>query len=170
MASGGRSRLTAALIAGAIAITINTALLAGADAIGFVTARGGLLRLVKQIMGDLAPLVDLSNLWSGVIAPPTSSAGFKTGFHVFVGIVMALLYAYVLETILPGRPLVKGLIYAAMVWLLNAFVVLPAIGEGIAGSARLGVDGILGFAAIHTVFFVLLALLYARFRGTPQHA
>jgi hypothetical protein len=165
----GQSRLIASLIAGAIAIAINTGLLAGADAIGFTTARGGLLRLVKDIAGQLAPLLGLAEVWNDVLAPATSSAGFKTGFHVFVGLLMALFYAYVLEPLLPGRPLVKGLIYAAGVWLLNAFLVLPAIGEGIAGSNRLGLDGILGFAAIHTVFFVLLAVLYAWLRaGTPK--
>ena len=51
---------------------------------------------------------------------------------------MALFYAYVLEPILPGKPLVKGLIDALIAWLLNALVVLPAIGEGIAGSRYLG--------------------------------
>lgn len=95
---------------------------------------------------------------------PPRSLHFKPDF-VFVGLLMALFYAYVLEPILPGKPLVKGLTYAAIVWLLNAFLVLPLIGEGIAGSRYLGLAGMTGFAFIHTVFFVLLALLYARFRA-----
>src|SRR5680860_1555873 len=166
----GPSRLLASLVAGAIAIAVNTGLLAGADAVGFVTARGGLLRLVKMIIGDLAPLAGFADLWTGVIAPATSGAAFRTGFHVFVGLLMALFYAYVLEPVLPGRPLVKGLIYAAIVWLANAFVVLPSIGQGIAGSHQLGAAGMAGFAVIHTVFFVLLALLYAHLRGKPKAA
>jgi len=166
----GRSRLLASLVAGATAIAVNTGLLAGADAVGFTTARGGLLRLIKTIIGDAAPLLGLADLWNNVIAPATSGAAFKTGFHVFIGLLMVLFYAYVLEPVLPGRPLVKGLIYAAIVWLLNAFIVLPAIGEGLAGSARLGVGGIAGFAVIHTVFFVLLALLYAHLRGAQKGA
>lgn len=76
---------------------------------------------------------------------------------------MALFYAYVLEPMLPGSALVKGLLYALLVWLANAFVVLPWIGEGIAGSAYLSAGGMLYFAAAHTLFFVLLALLYERF-------
>jgi hypothetical protein len=44
----------------------------------------------------------------------------------------------------------------------NAFIVLPWIGEGSAGSAFLGAGGMLYFAAARTVFFVLLAVLYAR--------
>jgi hypothetical protein len=164
----GQSRLIASLMAGAIAIAVNTALLEGADAIGFTTARGGLLRLLKDLAAQIAPYVNLADTWTNVLAPATTGDLFRNLFHVFVGLLMALFYAYVLEPALPGKPLVKGLIYAALVWLLNAFLVLPAIGEGIAGSRFLGVPGMIGFAAIHTVFFVLLALLYARFRATPH--
>jgi hypothetical protein len=164
----GRSPLVASLEAGALAIGANTALLAGADAIGFTTARGGLLRLLKDIAGGLAPFLGLEGVWKDMLAPATSGAFFQTAFHVVVGLLMAIFYAYVLEPVLPGRPWVKGLIYALAVWLLNAFAVLPLIGEGIAGSRQLGIAGMVGFAAIHTVFFVLLAVLYARLRAGPQ--
>jgi hypothetical protein len=145
---------------------VNTALLEGVDAIGFTTARGGLLRLLKDLGAQAAPHVNLADTWNNVLAPATTGDLFRNLFHVFVGLLMALFYAYMLEPVLPGKPLVKGLIYAAIVWLLNAFLVLPEIGEGIAGSRYLGLAGMAGFAAIHTVFFVLLAVLYARFRAT----
>jgi hypothetical protein len=165
--SGERVRLGAALLAGSLAIAVNTALLIGADAIGFTTARGGLLRMVKTIAGDVAAILDLETVWTSTLAPATTGFAFQTGFHVVVGLLMALFYAFGLEPILPGRPLVKGLIYAVLVWLLNALVVLPLIGEGVAGSRHLGLAGMTGFAVIHTVFFVLLALLYARFCARP---
>jgi len=76
---------------------------------------------------------------------------------------MAVFYAYVVEPLLPGTALVKGLLYALLIWLANAFIVLPWIGEGIAGSANISLGGMIYFAVAHTVFFVLLALLYARF-------
>lgn len=76
----GRSHLVAALEAGAVAIGANTALLAGADAIGFTTARGGLLRLLKDIAGGLAPLVNLAGIWNDVLAPATSGAFSKPRF------------------------------------------------------------------------------------------
>ena len=78
---------------------------------------------------------------------------------------MAVFYAFVLEPRLSTPPWVKGLIYAAIVWLLNAFVVLPLTGEGIAGSLHLGAINMIGFAVAHTVFFILLSLLYARWTG-----
>lgn len=159
------SRLVAALFAGAIAIGANTALLLGADAIGLTTARGGLLRLLRDIAGALAPRLNLAGAWNDVLAPATSGQGFQIGFHLVVGLLMAIFYAFALEPILPGRPLVKGLIYALMVWLLNAFAVLPLTGEGIAGSNHLGAAGMVGFALAHTVFFVVLVVLYARLRA-----
>lgn len=68
-----------------------------------------------------------------------------------------------IEPILSGTALVKGLVYALLAWLANALIVLPWIGEGIAGSLYLSADGMIYFAAAHTAFFMLLALLYARF-------
>jgi hypothetical protein len=73
---------------------------------------------------------------------------------------MAIFYAYVMESALIGRPWLKGLIYAASVWIVNAIIVLPLIGESFAGSRHLGASGVIGFALAHTVFFVLLAVLY----------
>jgi hypothetical protein len=44
-----------------------------------------------------------------------------------------------------------------------SFVVLPWIGEGIAGSHYLSAAGMIYFAVARNVFFVLLTLLYVRF-------
>jgi hypothetical protein len=47
---------------------------------------------------------------------------------------------------------------------LNAFVVLPATGEGFAGSAHLTLAGIMWFAVAHTLFFMVLATAYGALR------
>lgn len=73
---------------------------------------------------------------------------------------MAIFYTYVLDRRLYGRPLVKGLLYGTAVWLLNAFVVLPLTGEGIAGSAHLNAIGMTGFTTAHMAFFEVLSVLY----------
>jgi hypothetical protein len=59
--------------------------------------------------------------------------------------------------------LIAIVVFALLVWLANAFIVLPLIGEDIAGSRYLSAAGMIYFAAAHTVFFVLLALFYAHF-------
>jgi len=161
--SNGLGMLGAALLAGLIAIIANTLVLEAADLIPLVTARGGLLKLLKIYLS--APLANLgiAGLWASLPLPAPDSHAFKTGFHIFVGLLMAVFYAYVLEPLLPGTAPMKGLLYALFVWLANAFIVLPWIGEGIAGSANLDAGGMIYFAFAHTMFFVLLALLYACF-------
>lgn len=144
----GSRRPAAALAAGAIAIAVNTALLAAMAQAGLRTAHGGLLRLVQ----DAAVL-------------PAMGGTAQAAFHVLVGLLMALGYGLVAEPVLPGPAWRKGLVAAAVVWLLNAAVVLPLIGEGFAGTAHLRPVGLLGFAFAHTVFFVLLAVLYRRLPG-----
>ncbi|SME90769.1 hypothetical protein SAMN06265365_101342 [Tistlia consotensis] len=167
---GGLSRLPAALLAGGIAIAANTALLALADRAGLVTAHGGLLRLLQLVAGRAAAAAGLAGPWNGLLLPATSGAVFKVGFHLAVGLVMALVYGFAAEPALAGRPWAKGLLCAVAVWFLNALIVLPAIGEGLAGSRHLEAAGMIGFAAIHTAFFLILAPLYARLRGTPRPA
>ena len=56
----------------------------------------------------------------------------------------------------------RGLVYAAAVWLANAFVVLPCLREGIANSRSHSLLSIAYVTAAHTVFFVGLAVLFAR--------
>ena len=140
------SPTAAAVVSGAAAILLNTMALRAADLVPLQTARGGLLRLVRMAV------------------PLPGTAAFQTIFHLTVGLLMALCYAHLLEARLPGSPVIKGTIYALAVWLLNALVVLPFTGEGIAGSAHLSLAGIVWFAAAHTLFFVLLAVWYARLR------
>ena len=158
-------RPIAALLAGAVAIGVNTMLLAGADAVGLATAHGGLLRLLEDVANEIAVRLGLASWWGTAILPVVSSAHFEFFFHVFVGLLLAVFYAYVAEPALIGRPWVKGLICAVAVWMLNAIIVLPLIGEGLAGSRHLGAAGMIGFAAAHTGFFVLLAVLYALLRN-----
>lgn len=143
-----RKQLVPAFIAGGIAIVLNTLALHAADLAHVTTARGGLLRLIRSALPRAAGL-------------PIGPA-FQTVFHLVVGLLMALFYAYALERRLPGSPCTKGLVYAGAVWLLNAGIVLPATGEGFAGSANLTLTGLIWFAVAHTLFFVLLAWIYAR--------
>lgn len=81
-------------------------------------------------------------------------------FHLAAGLAMGVFYAFMVEPLLRGPAVLKGLIYAAAVWLLNAAVVLPVTSEGFAGSLHLSLAGMTWLAAAHTVFFVVLAVLY----------
>jgi hypothetical protein len=150
-----------ALVAGAIAITINILLLNLCDALGIVTARGGLQRLVRLWLGGPLTELGVADLWAAAGLPGPDTAIFRTGFKVSVGLGMAVFYALIVDPLIGSGALVKGLAYALFVWVINAFVVLPLLGEGIAGTRLLTVLGIVSFAGAHTVFFLILAYLYA---------
>jgi len=150
-------RLPSALVAGAVAIIANTLALKAADLVPLATARGGLLRMIRP-------------LFPGWLQAHTGSAVFQTGFHLFVGMLMALAYAYAIEPVLRGPAWVKGLLYALALWLLNALFVLPMTGEGFAGSAHLGLAGMIWFAVAHTLFFVWLSVMYGWLRSGARVA
>lgn len=154
-------RILPALIAGGIAITVNTLLLAAADWIPLVTAHGGLLKLLTTHLSRPVMSSGLGELWSNLGLPSPAKHLFQTSFHVVVGLAMAVLYAFAIEPLLRGDAWKKGCVYALFVWLANAFVVLPWVREGIGGSRSLEVSGMIYFAAAHTIFFVLMAVLYS---------
>jgi hypothetical protein len=166
---GARPSFKYALVAGAIAIVINTGVLQMADLIPLQTARGGLLKLAYQLLGSMLQGSALRGIWQEAGLPSIDSSAFKLGFHVLIGLFMAEFYAFLVEPLLPGSPLSKGLVYALLVWLANAFIVLPWLGEGIAGSRYLSTGGMAYFAVAHTLFFVLLSLIYARLMDRAQH-
>lgn len=167
-------RLPAALVAASVAIGVNTLALKAAELIPLETAKGGLLRLIEPGAGKVLDQLGVAFLWSAAGGPSPSSPVFQTLFHLGVGIMMGLFYAYAIEPWLRGGAWIKGWLYAVAAWLLNAAVVLPLTGEGFAGRTHLGAAGMIWFAVAHSIFFVLLALIYARLavgdgtRGRPR--
>jgi hypothetical protein len=144
------ARIQGGIVAGFVGILVNTALLIAIDHLHIVTARGGLLTLLLKFIDRPAPPIAMT--W-----------GFQQCFHIFVGVGMAAVYAVLLGDV-PIKAIVKGLFAAAVVWLVNACLVLPLIGQGFAGAQVLTSFGMFTFAVVHTMFFVITALLYERWR------
>jgi hypothetical protein len=157
-----RIRVLVSLAAGAVAISVNTLMLAAADRFHLITARGGLLTLIVKYCSGPMQRLGLPILWSRFGLPRVASYPFQLAFHIMVGICMALFYAIYFAPKMRRAALTKGALSALCVWLLNAGIILPLIGEGFAGSAVLGIWGIVYFAIAHTAFFVILAYLYER--------
>lgn len=151
------------LVAGTVALAVNMILLWLADHFGIVTARGGFQRLTKLWTTPWLVATGADALWSRWQLPDPGSALFMTAFKIAAGLMMALVYAAI-EPALSGRWWTKGLLYALIVWLLNAAIVLPLLGEGFAGTESLTAVGIITFALAHTAFFFVLAGLYR-----PRH-
>jgi hypothetical protein len=152
------------LVAGIVALAANMLLLGLADHFGIVTARGGFQRLVKLWTTPWLVAGGLDVIWSRSQLPDPGSAPFMVAFKIAAGLTMALVYLSI-EPALPGRWWAKGLFYALLVWLLNAAVVLPLLGQGFAGARSLTWVGMIAFALAHTTFFLVLAWLYRPRRG-----
>lgn len=145
-----------ALLAGLVALAVNFFLLGLADRLGIVTARRGFQRLVKLWTGPVLRGLGVDRAWAAVHFPDPSGPLFTNGFKVAVGLVFAVIYVSI-RPLLPGSTLEKGLTYALLVWLINAGIVLPALGQGFAGIDTLSATGIAAFAIAHTAFFLVLA-------------
>jgi hypothetical protein len=144
------ARLQLGLVSGSLAILVNTAMLIATDHLHIMTARGGLLKLLMRLIGS--PTLPITTTW-----------GFQQFFHIIVGIAMGAGYAVLVGDI-RASPTTKGLLVATVVWLANACIVLPLIGQGLAGSRVLTVIGMLTFVIAHTVFFLILAQIYERWK------
>lgn len=131
-------------------------LLGLASYFGIDTAGGAFQRLVKLWTTPLFVAGGVDILWSRLQLPDPASTLFMSAFKVSAGLLMAFVYAAI-EPGLPGRWWAKGLIYAMLIWLINASIVLPLLGEGFAGWRSLTPTGMVAFAFAHTSFFLVLA-------------
>jgi hypothetical protein len=59
-----------------------------------------------------SPLASLgvTDLWAALHLPAADTHAFKTGFHILIGLLMAVFYAFALKPILSGSALIKGLV------------------------------------------------------------
>jgi len=155
-------RLLLSSCAGLVALVPNMAVLAIAHEMHVSTGHGGLLKFFVMFVDK--PLGNPI----GILESPDLLV--KALFHVLVGLGMAVVFA---EVLYPQgsrwglRGWVIGLWYGVFIWILNAFVVLPSLGEGIAGLRSVGTRGVVVFAVAHFAFFLVLGVTYsALFRTT----
>ena len=85
-----KSRLSSALIAGSAAMFVSTFALKTADLVPLATAKGGLLRLMSSWFSPLLGQIGVVNLWLRMGLPGAGSPLFQSGFHLVVGLLMAI--------------------------------------------------------------------------------
>ncbi|GAC1602976.1 MAG: hypothetical protein NVS3B25_31420 [Hymenobacter sp.] len=143
------------LLAGLVAITANTLVLKAAPLLAVNAESGGLLKFVLLHTTPVLP--------AGLL-PVVKGEGFKLLFHYFTGLGMVGLYVLVFEPRLPGNGWVKGGLFSLLPWAINAFIVLPLLGQGVAGVYALTASGILYFFGANAVFGLVLGGVYAFLR------
>ena len=150
-----------ALAAGMTGIAANVAVLWVGTGLGLRSESGGLLRLLLKTLGG----------WVPVLAhhpPPTALAWL--GFHVGSGLGMVVVYVAWLDRALPGPAWWRGFLFGLLPWGLNSFLVLPLLGQGLAGHRVLTPAGMAWFFLANQVFAVVTATLYARLTREPGPA
>ena len=158
------SHFRAVFITGLIALTVNTIVLKGAAPLGILAESGGLLRLHVIYLGPLVERSGLAQAWASAGLPGPTTTPFWLAFHYTTGFVMVLLYAYLIEPILPGNGLTKGTLFSLLPWLINGLIVLPLLGQGPLGVRRLPASGIAYFFLANWSFGAVLGVLYHRYR------
>ena len=148
------SKIINALKAGLIAISINTIFLKASSLLNIKAESGGLLKLL---------LMHTSTFINNSLLTFFHSTSFWVIFHYITGFAMVLLYVYILEPLLPGKGWQKGSLFSLLPWLINGFIVLPLLGQGIVGLQALPVSGIIYFFIANWIFGITLGVLYERF-------
>jgi uncharacterized membrane protein YagU involved in acid resistance len=77
--------------------------------------------------------------------------------HFMIGVVLAIVYAALFASRLPGPPVVRGAAYSLLPWLMAQLVVMPMMGAGLfSGSAVVAGASLMG----HLVYGAVLGLVY----------
>jgi hypothetical protein len=133
--------------------------------------------LVKSMAGGLAGTV-MMTMMMRFVAPlmlghPMDIAGmlgnmmggsWATGMaaHLLNGIVIfPLVYAFLGFRFLPGPPVVRGVIFAAILWLLAEITVMPMAGAGFFSSGIGGAKAVMAALMGHLVYGALLGSIGA---------
>jgi hypothetical protein len=129
-----QNHLLIALLSGALATAVNMAILATLGAARIRTTHGGLLRLLALGVIRVAHSPGINPTYPADAHLLFAAGWFQEGFHIITGLLMAVVYVFFLEPRRGASPLLRGVLYGKTIWLLNALIVLPAIGEGYCGA------------------------------------
>lgn len=124
--------------------------------------------IAMTLLMMIAPMMGLPKM-----SAPTMLSGFM-GFpvvvgwlaHFMIGTGLALAYASVFVSNLPGSPAVRGVLFGLVPWLMLEILVYPMMGTGLFAAntpapAMMVVGGLMG----HVVYGAVVGLIY----GTTAH-
>lgn len=110
----------------------------------FVAPMMGLKMDIAQMLGSM-----LGSSWTvGMLLH------FVNGTVIF-----PLIYVYALYALLPGSPLVKGLLWGVILWFLAQAIVMPMMGAGFFSSAMGGSTAVMGSLMWHLLYGGLLGVI-----------
>ena len=116
----------------------------------------------------MAPTMGLPPMNIGAMLGSVMGGNVALGWaaHFMIGTVLALGYAAVFSSRLPGPSPVRGAIFSLVPWLMAQLVVMPMMGLGFFGGSMLAAGGsLMG----HLLFGAVLGLVYGA-RVAPHAA
>ena len=134
-----------AVLAGVAGAVANSLAIRAFQWIGIPTGTAGLSKLVIAITNAALGATGLSFRLPEKLAQPGQEI-----FHTTMGVLMAIAFAVLFFRRLPGPPVIRGLIFSLLPWLMQSLIVDPYMGFGLFG-VRLS-------PATPTVSFALNAL------------
>ncbi len=121
-----------------------------------------ILMIIKSMLGlmpDLNPIRDIVT-----VADQFTGAQFPlfVGWigHFAIGSIAWGIAYVVLEPVLPGAAVVKGLLFAVIAWLAMMIVFMPLAGQGFFGLKE-GPPAVVATLVLHLVYGAVLGLIYA---------
>lgn len=122
---------------------------------------------ITLMMYFVAPVMTGSKMDIAEMLGSVLGGSWSTGLvmHLANGtFIFPLIYAFVLYTVLPGGPAVKGATWGAILWLLAQVVVMPLMGGGFFSANTGGMMAAVGSLMGHLVYGTLLGVI----AGTPR--
>ncbi len=127
---------------------------------------GGLVATaVMTVLMLTAPLMGLPPMNIGAMLGSMMGGSLFLGWlaHFAIGTVLAIVYAAIFATRLPGPGFLRGALYGLVPWIMAQLVVMPMMGAGaFGGSFGAGFGSLMG----HLVYGAVLGGIY----GTEPHA
>jgi hypothetical protein len=150
---GAEDRTYQALIAGLVGTVLASVVLLGAYGIASALAPA-----VGGVFGRwLAALT--SNPATSLVQGALARAAL---LNVVIGLIWALVYAYLAEPRLPGAGWQRGALFALIPWFLSLVIFLPLVGGGVFGLALgAGPLPIIGNLIVHLVYGVSVGAVFA---------
>ena len=153
-------KFKAIFYAATIAIIINIMILKSAPIFHINAAAGGLFGLLHHLLGSSFHEYGISIFWASTILPQPGTLGFFILFHMFIGVIMSLIYAFILEKHLIGSGWQKGITFALIIWIINSIIIMPLLGKGFAASNVLNITGMIYFFIANAFYGIIVGFLY----------
>ena len=142
-------------------LNVGRAVLAGLAGTAVMT----MLMLLAPRMG--MPPMNVGAMLGSVMGGNTT---FGWVAHFMIGTILALGYAALLASRLPGAPALRGVLFSLLPWLMAQLVVMPMMGAGIFSGSMLAAGGsLMG----HLVYGAVTGQLYGEpeeYAATARHA